>query len=576
MIKYMYKNIKTLTIFQLFFNLITYAIITPFTKWLFKISILSSGLTNLTQENFFIYVAHPWVIAIDLFILFLITVFTLLYFNSLVVIFIASKNNKSISIYSLIITVVKNSRDLFKLRNVSLFMYVAFALPYIGIVYKNPVIKDLSIPPFMINGSQSNLLISIVLSALILVYVINNTYVFFYMLTKKEKYRVARKNSKYLVKKTFKKLSFALFRIALMVIIMFVICIGFQYLFYGICTVINEGILFKILTAIFSVLTIINSTIYHIITNVYGTYKFGELYFENEGAFDIDIDYDRNYNIPNWIKALIATVVIIVLGFTGGLFFYNEIIPDVSVIAHRGASSEELENSRKAFMRAQLDGANMIELDVRLTKDGRVVIIHDSNLNRLAGVDKDVDELNYDELKDITLYNNDGTKTGSIMLLKNLLPLISPEVKLLIEIKPTKQEGIECAKKVEKLLTLYPRHMIGCFDIDILKSVKKNNILRKTVYFLAFAFGKWNTYNIVDVYALEQSFVSEKNVELIHEKNKEIFVWTVNDSEEVYQFLEYNVDGILTDNSVDVLSVVNGTQLEFRKQKLLDFFNVEI
>jgi glycerophosphoryl diester phosphodiesterase len=574
----MYKNLKTLTIFQLFFNLITYALITPFANWLFKISILSSGLTNLTEGNFLVYLSHPWVIIIDLFIFFLITAVTLLYFNSLVIIFIESKNDKSISIYSLIIAVAKSSKGIFKLRNISLFLYVVFALPYINIVYKNPVIKDISIPPFMLTAIIDNkfyIVVFFILSSLILIYVIHNSYVFFYMLTKKQKYGVARKSSKRLVKKTFKQLSFAILKIILMAFITLGICIGFQYLFYGICTVINDGIWFKILTASFSVLTIINSTIYHIVTNAYGTYMFGDLYFENEGPFDINIDYDKNYNIPKWIKVLIASALIVILGLSGGLFFYNEMMPDVAVVAHRGASVEELENTKSAFMKAQLDGSNIIELDVTFTKDNQIVIIHDSNLIRLAKIDKNINELTYAELKDIQLSNMDGSKTGSIMLLKDLLPLIIPDVKLLIEIKPIDDNGIACADALEKLLIFYPRHMIGCFDIDILKNIKKNNPLRETVYFLAFAYGNWEIFDSVDIYALEQSFVNKKNIELIHERKKEVFVWTINDGEDVHQFLELNVDGILTDVPSIVLSMVNGSQLEFKKQKLFDFFNVK-
>jgi glycerophosphoryl diester phosphodiesterase len=575
----MYKNIKTLTIFQLFFNLITYSIITPISKWLFKLSILSSGLRNLTEENFWVYVSHPWVIAIDLVIFFLITAVTLLYFNALVIFFIASKNDKSISIFSLIISMLKNSKAIFNYRNISLFLYVVFALPYINIVYKNPVITNLSIPPFMKDAIYNNwqyIAIFIVLTALILVYVIHNIYVFFFMLTKNQKYGVARKNSKLLVKTTSKQLRVAILKIILMALVTLGICVGFQYIFYGICTVINEGVLFKILTACFSVLTIINSTIYHIVTNVYGTYKFGDLYFEHEGPFDMEIDYEATYIIPKWIKGLIATSVIVILGYTGGLFFYNEMIPDVLVIAHRGASVEELENTKSAFMRAQLDGANIIELDVNLTKDNQVVVFHDSNLERLAKIDKSINELDYEDLKDITLSNADGSKTGQIMLLKDLLPLITPDVKLLIEIKSIDGNGIECAKITEKLLTFYPRHMIGCFDIKVLDSIKEKNPLRTTVYFLAFAFGNWDNFENVDIFALEQSFTNQKNVNIIHERNKKIFVWTINDSDDVHNFLELNVDGILTDVPTEVLEKVNGSQLEFQKQKLFDFFNVNI
>jgi hypothetical protein len=72
----------------------------------------------------------------------------------------------------LIIAVAKSSKGIFKLRNISLFLYVVFALPYINIVYKNPVIKDISIPPFMLTAIIDNkfyIVVFFILSSLILI-----------------------------------------------------------------------------------------------------------------------------------------------------------------------------------------------------------------------------------------------------------------------------------------------------------------------------------------------------------------------------------------------------------------------
>lgn len=579
MIRYMYKNLKTLTLFQLSFNLLCYGVLVPILKWIFKISILISGINNLTEVNFLIYLRHPLSIVIDLVILFIITVTTLMYFNALVVIYIASKNKKSITLYSLLIATYENSKDVFKLRNVSLFLYVVVALPYFNIIYKNPVIKNLNVPSFILESVRLNnlyIFIYIILSLFLILYVIHNAYVFFYMLIGKMKYGDARRASKNLIKKTKKDMFVSLVKIVVLGAIMLGICVAFQYLFYGICRFINNGILFKILVGVFSLMTIINSTIYHIVTNVYGTYLFGELYFENENPFDLKIDYDRAFNIPSWLKLAVAAVVILILAMLGWFQVYNDVRADVAVVAHRGASGEELENTKEAFMKAQAEGAEYIELDVTLTEDNQVVIVHDANLKRLGGVDKFIDEMTYDEIKQIPIYNEEKTEFGQIMLLKDLLPMINPDVKLIIEIKPIDGDGKECVQAVERLLTFYPRHYIACLDISILKEAKRLNPLRKTVYLLAFALGNWYNYDCVDIYAIEQSFASEENVELVHKNKNQIFVWNVNDEKDAFRYLELGVDGLITNYPKKILSTVNSSQLQLQSENLLNFFKVSL
>ena len=68
------------------------------------------------------------------------------------------------------------------------------------------------------------------------------------------------------------------------------------------------------------------------------------------------------------------------------------------LIAHRGGAAEGYENTLSAFRRAVRAGADMLELDVQLTRDGRVVVAHDQNLLRLTGVSKNIRELQYQEL----------------------------------------------------------------------------------------------------------------------------------------------------------------------------------
>ena len=121
--------------------------------------------------------------------------------------------------------------------------------------------------------------------------------------------------------------------------------------------------------------------------------------------------------------------------------------------AHRGLHSEDQsvpENSLRAFALAAEAGYGM-ELDVQLSRDGQVVVFHDDTLNRVCGIDKRVDELDYDELKTLPLY---GTEER-IPLFSEVLALVDGRTPLIVELK-TGPRNKELCEKTWALLRKYP------------------------------------------------------------------------------------------------------------------------
>ena len=101
--------------------------------------------------------------------------------------------------------------------------------------------------------------------------------------------------------------------------------------------------------------------------------------------------------------------------------------------AHRGYFNKEdgiPENSIPAFERAVKSGFG-IELDVHILKDGAIVVFHDDSLNRMTGVNKNLKDLTYDEIKDLKL---NGTSFG-IPLFIDVLKIVDGKVPILIELK---------------------------------------------------------------------------------------------------------------------------------------------
>ena len=120
-----------------------------------------------------------------------------------------------------------------------------------------------------------------------------------------------------------------------------------------------------------------------------------------------------------------------------------------SVIAHRGVfdNKKVVENTLESFKKAIYRGYT-IELDIRLTKDNKVIVFHDADLDRLTDKKGKVEYFSLDEVKKIKLLNKSNIPT-----LDEVLELVNGRVPLLIELKPCK--GLILEKEVVKILRNY-------------------------------------------------------------------------------------------------------------------------
>lgn len=141
-------------------------------------------------------------------------------------------------------------------------------------------------------------------------------------------------------------------------------------------------------------------------------------------------------------------------------------------IAHRGLYEKDQsvpENSLAAFKRAVQSGYG-IELDVQLSRDGKVVVFHDDGLNRVCGVDKRVDELDLAELRELRLCGSDG----QIPLFEEVLSIIDGRVPLLVELKHGRRDKELCEKTLELLRGYKGVYCIESFDPRIVGFFRKS------------------------------------------------------------------------------------------------------
>ena len=141
-------------------------------------------------------------------------------------------------------------------------------------------------------------------------------------------------------------------------------------------------------------------------------------------------------------------------------------------IAHRGLFDKKAgipENSIPAFERA-IAKKYPIELDVHLLKDGKVVVFHDDNLNRMTGVNKKIKDCTYEEIKDLKL----DEATWGIPLFEEVLALVNGRVPILIELKYDRRAG-ELEQSLVKLLENYRgEYAVQSFSPNSVRWFKKN------------------------------------------------------------------------------------------------------
>ncbi len=137
--------------------------------------------------------------------------------------------------------------------------------------------------------------------------------------------------------------------------------------------------------------------------------------------------------------------------------------------AHRGLHTKEIpENTMAAFHNAVSNGFD-IELDVRMTRDKKIVVFHDSSLKRLCGKDSIIEETYYDEIKDYKILN---TKE-KIPLLSDVLSSLPVETKYLIELKPNKLAREFVSVFINLLKNYNIRYAIHSFDPRIVYQFRK-------------------------------------------------------------------------------------------------------
>ncbi len=234
------------------------------------------------------------------------------------------------------------------------------------------------------------------------------------------------------------------------------------------------------------------------------------------------------------------------------------------IIAHRGASGEAPENTIASIRKALFQKADVIEIDVHLTKDNKIIVMHDITLDRTTNLKGLIKDYNWAEIIDADAggkFSSDF-KGEKIPTFQEVLTEINGKAKLLIEIKTGGDfyPGIE--QKVVDIIAENKAEtwcLFHSFSDEALKRLQQTKT-QMPIYKLVL--GNFSLFPLhIDgkikggrIFKYKQfqginpnvKFTRKRTIRKIKAQQQQVFVWTVNKEKDMKRLAKWGVDGIIT------------------------------
>ncbi|WP_170469095.1 glycerophosphodiester phosphodiesterase family protein [Ruegeria arenilitoris] len=252
------------------------------------------------------------------------------------------------------------------------------------------------------------------------------------------------------------------------------------------------------------------------------------------------------------LAAVGAAAVAVFIGLWFGQYLLERVqAPDrAEVIGHRGAAALRPENTMASVMKAIEDGADWVEIDVQESADDVVIVAHDSDFMKLAGVDLKVWDATMEDIAQIDIgswfgpeYAEERTPT-----LREVLEAAKGKAKVIIELKYYGHD-VDLENRVAAIV-----EELGMQDDIATMSLKYPAVQKMKSIRPEWRAGVLAATAVGDLSGLEGDFVAVNAaiatpglVNSVHAAGKDIYVWTVNDPLQMSAMASMGVDGLITD-----------------------------
>ena len=517
---------------------------------IFQLALTLAGEEHLDKNNILHILTNPYSFVILNLLVLIVAFFMFIEFSILTFTIYGQLTEKQYSFRSILDNAWNKTKNLAGFQTLFFIFYFLITIPTINLGVKSVLAKNLFIPKFISSEIMKTNSGLIIWGLIMIVFAyLNLRLIFTLPLTAvgDENILDSIKRSWELTKTGKRKLVFTilLFEIIYLLIaavltgVITYICIYFdndgnnpiiQTLFFSSVS----GIIFFL--GVISKITVITSLITVLIDH-------------NEISEKLVNNLNENKKKSRLVVTLTTVIIVVAVLMNGFNMYGNGVNKNIETIAHRGYVAKGVENSIEALEGAAEVGADYVEFDIILTKDNKFVVMHDYNLKRLAGLNKRVQDMNFNEVVGLTIKQGDFTsKIPSLEEFVNKAKELN--MNLVIELKP---HGAEPSNYIDILIGEIKRLKLENYKFMSLNSKVMEELETKvpnleTGYVIPLQFGNFHHSNI-DFFVIEDFSYRDRLVEQARKENKQVFVWTINNPALITKYLQSPADGIITDES---------------------------
>ena len=573
-------NIGTLLVFELLYKFASMAVFKPLLTGVMKLALKAQGLSYLSDETIGTFIRSPLTWFFLLLIVLGMAFFTLFDICCIITCIHASFRKQAMPLLALMRKGLKTSLRVIYQRNIVMILYLLIIIPMTHALVISGYITKFAVPQFIVDYIMSHTWLAILYIGFWIYIGLRSfhwIYSLHYFCLENCNFKQARKRSWKLQKNHYwTDLTIVLGWSAACIGIYYGVILSGSWLVSRVNQALPTQDLFSSLTLSgISLLLDVCGALFFCFDLPLFFICISLLFYYRKAAAGERIprvfrDLDNAYRITNtrWVKKIymyrkriIALSIVVVIGVNFAYNFADRrgvlhmgLDNPVEVTAHRGYSAVYPENTIPAFKGAIQVGADWAELDVQQTADGEVIVMHDSNLKRTTGLDKEVWQVTWDEIKDLDngSWFDKKYQTVRIPTLEEVLKVCRGKIHLNIEIKPSGHDK-DLEEQVAKLLKKY--HMrdtcvVSSLKYDSLRKIKQADDSIETAYITSVSYGNFTDLEYADGYSVESTLLSKSFVNKAQKAGKQIYVWTVNSEERLEKVVGMGIDNVITDDPV--------------------------
>lgn len=521
---------------------------------IFRLALNFAGEDNLDKNNIYHIISNP--ISFILLIVLILTAafFMFIEFSTLTFTIYGQLVESTYSIRNIASNAWKKMKNLIGIQIIFFIGYFILSIPVANIGIKSILSQNFYIPKFITDELSKSNSGSLILSVVVVVATyIHIRLIFTLPLTAigdkkildsiKESWRLTKKGKlKFFI-------TIGIFELIYATISLFTLSLTISFLAF----IDPKGNNFIIETLFF---TILNTTVFFFgalskVTSI--TAIITVLIEENQISKELIINKKEDKKKSRVFLFLSTLLVLGIIVFNGFTLYSNGVNNNIKTIAHRGYVEKGVENSIEALEAAAKAGVDYVEMDVLMTKDNKFIVMHDYNLKRLAGINKKVQDMTYNELVGLPI--SQSGHTSKIPSFEEYVKRAKElNIKLVVELKPHGGEPnnyVDIFIEKVKELDIENNYKYMSLDLKVMEELESKAPQLETGYIIPFQFGKFSNNN-VDFFAIEDFSFSNTLVEQAKSQNKSVYVWTINDPSLITKYLQSPANGIITDEPVQV------------------------